>query len=115
MTILERRQREKEQRRKSVIETACKLFATKGYDYVTLDDIAIESELGKTTLFSYYKDKESIFFAVINQGMKIYKVLLLEEKLKTQNDDFGASCKLARHRFIIEFPLYYQNYISFRN
>jgi TetR/AcrR family transcriptional regulator len=115
MTILERRQREKEKRRNDAIETACRLFFEKGYDHVTFDEIAIEAELGKTTLFSYFKDEESIFFAVVNQGMKILKVLLSEEKLKTQNVDFGISYRLARHRFIMEFPSYYKNYDRFRS
>lgn len=61
MTLAERRQREKDQRRKSIINAASSLLFKKGYDKVTMDDIAGEAELSKATLFTYFKDKESIF------------------------------------------------------
>ncbi len=36
-----------------------------------MDDIANELELSKTTLYLYFKNKQSLFFAVVVEGMKI--------------------------------------------
>ena len=57
MTKEERRKREIEQRREAVINAANKLFYLKGYESVTMEEIAFEAEIGKTTLYKYFEDK----------------------------------------------------------
>jgi TetR/AcrR family transcriptional regulator len=64
MTAEERRKREIEQRRVAVINAANRLFYIKGYENVSMDEIASEAELSKTTLYTYFKDKESLFFVI---------------------------------------------------
>ena len=49
MTVEERRQREKDVRRDSAINAASRLFYLKGYENVSMDEIARKAELGKTT------------------------------------------------------------------
>ena len=62
MTREERRQREKDQRCDDIINAAEKLFFSRGYDNVSMDEIAREVELSKSALYYYFKDKESLFF-----------------------------------------------------
>ena len=45
-----------------------------------MDEIATEAELSKATLYLYFKDKESLFFAVVNRGIKILCSIIKEEK-----------------------------------
>ncbi|WP_321416458.1 TetR/AcrR family transcriptional regulator [uncultured Methanomethylovorans sp.] len=65
MAIADRRGREKEQRRNTIIDAAEKLFFSRGFDNVSMEDIAKEVELGKGTLYLYFKSKDSLFFAII--------------------------------------------------
>jgi TetR/AcrR family transcriptional regulator len=64
MATADRKEREKEQRRNDIIDAAEKLFFSRGFDGVSMDDIAKEVELGKGTLYLYFKNKDSLFFAI---------------------------------------------------
>jgi len=54
MGISERRMREKEQRKKEILDKAERLFFSRGYDDVSMDEIANEVELNKATLYLYF-------------------------------------------------------------
>ena len=47
------------------MDAAEKLFFSKGYDDVSLDDIAQEAELNRATIYLYFENKEDLCFAVI--------------------------------------------------
>lgn len=68
---LSRREREKLQRRNEILRSATELFFEKPYDNVSMDDIAQKIELSKTTLYLYFKNKQSLYFSVVVKGMKI--------------------------------------------
>lgn len=78
MTIAERKEREKEQRRSDILSAAEKLFFDRGYDGVTMDDIAKAVELNKATLYLYFKDKESLYFTVVLRGVRILGEMVRE-------------------------------------
>ncbi|MEJ6952492.1 TetR/AcrR family transcriptional regulator [Natronospora cellulosivora (SeqCode)] len=61
----ERKEREKAERKNSIINAAKKLFLLNGFDNTTLMEIAKKSELAKGTLYLYFENKEDIYFAVI--------------------------------------------------
>ncbi len=71
MSVAERKEREKEQRRNDIIDAAEKLFFSSKFDDVSMDDIAKAVELSRATLYLYFADKESLFFAVILRGIRI--------------------------------------------
>ena len=78
MGTTERREREKEYRRKTIIDAAEKVIFTKGYEKSTMDDIAAESELSKGTLYLYFKSKEEVYISIIYRGMKVLRRLFEE-------------------------------------
>ena len=51
--------------RQTLVEVARKLFAQKGFDATTMNDISVESGKGRRTLYTYFKNKEDIYYAVI--------------------------------------------------
>jgi AcrR family transcriptional regulator len=67
----DRKEREKERRRSDIIEAAEKLFFSRGYESVTMDDIAKETELARGTLYLYFKNKDDICVAIAARGLKI--------------------------------------------
>jgi AcrR family transcriptional regulator len=84
MSVAERKEREKEQRRNDIIDAAEKLFFSRKFDDVSMDDIAKAVDLSRATLYLYFEDKETIYFAVILRGVHImeetYRAILEREK-----------------------------------
>ena len=65
MGTLDRRKREKDKRRNRIIGAAEKVLFAKGYQAATMDDVATEAELGKGTLYLYFKNKEELIIALL--------------------------------------------------
>jgi len=65
MTIADRKQREKVQRRSKIIDAAEMLFYKKGFDAVTMDEIADAVELSKGSIYVYFKNKDSLFMNIV--------------------------------------------------
>jgi AcrR family transcriptional regulator len=62
--------------REKLIEVARKLFADKGIDDITMNDIASASGKGRRTLYTYFNNKQEIYNAVIESELNIlYKSL----------------------------------------
>ncbi len=55
--------------RDKLIDVARRLFAKNGMDDTTMNDIAVASGKGRRTLYTYFKSKEEIFYAVIEREM----------------------------------------------
>ena len=53
--------------REKFIEVARQLFARKGVENTTMNDIANASDKGRSTIYTYFKSKRDIFNAVIER------------------------------------------------
>lgn len=73
MGIAERKEREKESRKESIIDAAQKVFFEKGLLLSTMDEIAESAELAKGTLYLYYHSKEDLYLAVMMRGLMILR------------------------------------------
>ncbi|MFN0156885.1 MAG: TetR/AcrR family transcriptional regulator [Bacteroidota bacterium] len=78
MGIIERKEREKEQRKEEIINAAERIFQEKGLSATTMDEIAEAAELGKSTLYLYYKSKEDLYLVVTCRGGDILHSMFLE-------------------------------------
>ena len=65
MGIKERRQREKIERRESILHAAIQVYEQEGYHAITMEKIAEKAELGRATLYLYFKTKDEIFVHAI--------------------------------------------------
>jgi len=81
MGSIERRQREKEQRREQILNTARELLFKKGIDATSMNQIAKNAELSVGTLYLYFKNKESLFAALQEEGLT-----LLCDKIKEESE-----------------------------
>jgi len=67
MGIKERREREEQGRLEAILRAASSVFARKGYYETRMDDIALEAELAKGTIYYYYKSKDEIFVHLLER------------------------------------------------
>lgn len=79
MATADRKEKEKEQRRNAIINAAEKLFFSKGFGNVSMEEIAKEVELGKGTLYLYFKSKDSLFFAIVFRRWTEFGKILREK------------------------------------
>ena len=81
---LSRREREKLKRQNEIIDAAQRLFFERGFDGVSMDDIARDLELSKPALYRYFRNKESLYLAVVLRGIVVlrdtFKAAVAKEK-----------------------------------
>lgn len=82
MSLAKWKEREREQRRNDIIDAARELFANKDFEEVSMNEIAGEVGLGKSTLYLYFKNKESLYFAVVLRGIRIWAEMVRKEVKK---------------------------------
>ena len=80
MGITERREREKTERRKAILNSTRELILSQGVERVSMEDIARKAELSKATLYLYFTGKEVIFNEICEEAardfLELFKPLL---------------------------------------
>lgn len=54
----------RQKRKAQIISAAARVFSKTGFSKTVMTDIAIEAQIGKGTIYEYFKSKEDLFFAV---------------------------------------------------
>ncbi len=63
--IRKRKLREKQLRTQSILEAAKKICYAKGNAKATMDEIALQAEISKPTIYQYFKSKDDLFFSLM--------------------------------------------------
>ncbi len=107
MGTAERRKREREQRKNEITDAAERLFFSRSYEAVSMDDIARELELNKATIYLYFENKEALFATVVLRGVQILTEKFTEcmEKPAPGIVRVGLMGQ-AYYRFSAEYPDY---------
>jgi TetR/AcrR family transcriptional regulator, fatty acid metabolism regulator protein len=58
----------KDEREAAFKQAALKIFSTKGYHKSTMAEIAMEAGFGKGTLYWYWRSKEELYFALVEES-----------------------------------------------
>lgn len=77
--------------RETLIDIARQLFARKGLEETTMNDIAVASGKGRRTLYTYFKSKEELFDAVVATEMEH----LSEEMTRVAKKEMNPEDKLV--------------------
>jgi len=70
-----------------IMAAAEKLFTSRRFHEITLDDVVHEAGVGKGTIYRYFKDKDDLFFQVAASGFDELCALLNSEIDKTASFD----------------------------
>ncbi|WP_322114352.1 TetR/AcrR family transcriptional regulator [Fictibacillus sp. KU28468] len=96
-----------EETKKNILEAAGRLFGKRGYEVVTIREIAKEAGCSHTAIYLYYKDKESLLHHL---AMPLLQELKLQLEDISHRQDAGGSAKLKSIcRTFIEFCLLHQS------
>lgn len=89
------RERKKELTRASIAETAWRLFSERGFDRVTVAEVAREADVAAATVFNYFPTKEDLFYS----GLDVYGARLVEAVAAR---DAGEAVLLAVRRYLLD-------------
>ena len=89
------RQRKKEQTRQLIADTARRLFLRRGFDRVTVADVAKAADVSTATVFNYFPTKEDLLYSRLED--------FEQEMLNAiRNRPTGESILAAFGRFVLE-------------
>ena len=85
--VSNRQLEERNARRDRIIDGALRVFKRLGIDGVTMNEIALESDFGKASLYYYFPSKEDVFQAIMENGWQnlwesIEDIVVNEQKPK---------------------------------
>jgi len=70
MLVIDRKERDKQLRKADILKAAEHIFASKGYHEATIQDIAKEAQYGTGTVYLYFKDKNALYFSLLDEKIK---------------------------------------------
>jgi AcrR family transcriptional regulator len=74
------RERKKLEAWRTIRATALRLISQRGYDAVSVEDIAKEAGVSRTTFFSYFPSKEAVAFEFDPQELAQWRALLADDR-----------------------------------
>ena len=97
------REQKKAATRKSIFETAIRLFSERGFDAPTIDEIAAAAGTGKGTVYNYFSSKEEILVAfMIEVEGRVQKRIAHFSEADAPLD--RILCDLLRYQFRVKHP-----------
>ncbi|MGU3522819.1 TetR/AcrR family transcriptional regulator [Enterobacteriaceae bacterium C23F] len=103
--LADRRARKRLETRRAISWAATGLFAEKGFDNVTIDEIAAEADVGRMTVFNHFPRKEDMFF---DRDDEIRTTLAEALRQRNPAESPIESLRLLAHRLITEQRPYLQ-------
>lgn len=100
--------------RSAIVDAARRCFAEQGYDAVTIRDVIRMTDLASGTYYNYFLDKESLFRAVLEEGMTALTDRLTQARRQARNmESFVRGAYRVAFEGIVSDPDFFQ--MLFRN
>ena len=106
MGVKERKERQKIEMKDLILQSAHQLFLEKGFEEVSIRNIAEAIEYSPATIYLYFKDKDEIFYALHGEAFKIFNTFV--SPVVTIKDPIERLFALGDK--YIEFAFLYRNY-----
>lgn len=85
--------------RQGISVAATRLFFEKGFDHVTVDEIAAAADVGRMTVFNHFPRKEDMFFDRDEEGREILREALRRRDISVAPIE---ALRLLAHRLVVE-------------
>lgn len=92
--------------RAKLVDVARQLFAKKGVEDTTMNDIAQASKKGRRTLYSYFKSKEQIYMAVVESELEMLSTQMEKAASKPVSPDKKILELIMTHLDAIKMVVY---------
>lgn len=102
------REQKKTATRRAILAAAIRLFGEKGYERTSIDDLAVDAGIGKSTVYSYFRTKNEIFLAFCDEEVErsfttlrasldpevpllqqLVELFMMQFRFMTKNHEFG--------------------------
>lgn len=102
------REQKKIETRQAIMDAAIRLFGDRGYERTSIEDLAAEAGIGKTTIYGYFSAKQDIFqvfcdeevessFSILKESVdpgaplleQLVTLFMHQFKFVTENREFG--------------------------
>ncbi len=101
MGVSDRREREKEEMRKRILDSAKKLFLEFGFEKTSIRNIAEDIEYSPATIYLYFKDKNELLFELHQESFKEFAKAFV--KVAEIEDPFERLTELGREYLAFAF------------
>jgi AcrR family transcriptional regulator len=108
MGIVERREREREEIRRKILDAAHDLFAREGYERVTMRRIAEAIEYSPTTIYNHFEDKDDLVQSLCDADFARLLGALLAQPAPEDPVEQIRQLGLAYARFGVDYPNHYR-------
>src|SRR6266851_692697 len=108
MGTVERREREREEVRRKILDAAHDLFAREGYDRVTMRRIAEAIEYSPTTIYNHFEDKDDLVQSLCEEDFARLLGALQAEQSPADPVEQIRQLGLAYARFGVDYPNHYR-------
>jgi AcrR family transcriptional regulator len=108
MGSAERREREREEVRRKILDAAHDLFAREGYDRVTMRRIAEAIEYSPTTIYNHFEDKDDLVQSLCDEDFARLLGALQAQPPPEDPVEQIRQLGLAYARFGTEYPNHYR-------
>lgn len=107
MGVKERKERNKQEMRERILQSAHNLFLDRSFEEISIRHIAEAIEYSPATIYLYFRDKNEIFYALQGEAFKVFNSFVADVSAIT--DSFARLSKLAEKylEFCFAHPKYY--------
>ena len=106
--IAERRQEEKERRRAEILDAVEAVAAVRGWDAMTMDEVARKARLSRALVYVYFEDKTDLLFGIGERSIGALHRKFVESMARHERGlDQIAAMGRAYLEFSVEFPVYF--------
>jgi AcrR family transcriptional regulator len=99
----ETRKSQAAQTRRRILEAAKSLFQSKGFEGVTIEEMAQAAEVSAPTIYGLFQSKRGVLRALMDEALPAFEALVKEAmQEKSPQKHLALSAKIARHMYDAE-------------
>ncbi|MFA1820324.1 TetR/AcrR family transcriptional regulator [Virgibacillus oceani] len=84
-------------RRENILHSAISLFAAEGYEGTTIKKIAASAEVSFGNVFTYFKDKQQLFYASVVEPLSNYSEQMLDFNAEAEDPIAELKKTITKH------------------